>query len=171
MDCKRVQRLLNEYVDEVLSARATWDVNRHLAECHDCTRVLNELRRTVRLLALAPRHQPAPAFEERLAVRIARMEPMPQRGWVHGARELFRPATAPAWGAALLAASLCLLILLPQRPPGPGESPGVRVETASVRAASQNVAISASDPLADLGTANLTAHASGESARDLDVVN
>src|SRR5438045_265717 len=57
MNCRNIQPLLSEYIDNVLSARDTWEVDKHLAECNGCARVVNQMRQTVRLLAESDRFE------------------------------------------------------------------------------------------------------------------
>ncbi len=168
MNCKTVQPLLSEYIDNRLSARDTWEVDRHLAGCNECTRLLNEMRRTVALLQESPRLEVPAEFMQRLQDRLATVEPEPARGaWKESIGRLFLPRVLPAWGAALAACGLAAVLLLPpSHPPATVLQQGGAVRAAVQKAASQNVAISASDPLADLGAANLTAHASADAAPD-----
>jgi hypothetical protein len=170
MRCKSVEPLLSEYIDERLSARRTLEVERHLAECHACTRTLNELRRTVSLVQEAPALRVSEDFTAGLQARLQGLEPAPApRAWLEGARALFRPRALPVWGAAAGLAALGIVLLIPRgeelKPP---RSP---VETLAVGTAShQNVAISAADPFADIGAANLAAHASAEAGGDGEIV-
>src|SRR4051812_42539676 len=100
MNCKTVQPMLSEYIDNVLSARDTWEVDKHLADCNTCGRALNELRQTVRLLGETTRFEVEPEFMQKLQSRIATLEPeRPRSAWVANLHDLFRPRALPAWGA------------------------------------------------------------------------
>lgn len=159
MSCNRIQPLLSEFIDNKLSARATWEVDLHLAECHECTRLLNETRRTVDVLASSPRLEVSADFMERLQERIGDVEPAtPRFGWLESVRSAFRPRLLPAWGAGLATCALAVILI------GPWNHDEINTSASpsgqEVRqAARASVALSATDPLADLGVANLAAHA------------
>src|SRR5437773_8586705 len=101
MNCRTAQPLLSEYIDNALSARQTWDLDRHLGVCHECTRLLNELRRTAELTSGAPRFEVSTDFMDRLQSKLANVEPEAGgAAWIQTVRALFRPRILPAWGAA-----------------------------------------------------------------------
>src|SRR5437667_11844587 len=107
-----MQPLLSEYMDNSLSARSTWEVDRHLSECHYCTRTLNELRRTASLLSEAPRAQVSDYFVLNLQAKLAGVEPAPPRNaWIAGVRQLLRPRALPAWGAAVATCALAVVLI------------------------------------------------------------
>lgn len=163
MICKNAQPLLSEYIDNGLSARQTWELDRHFAECHACTRALNELRRTVQLVNGAPRREVSGDFMAKLQARLEDVEPaQPRWAWLQAIRDFARPNMLPAWGAAVATVALLIVFVYPRTPVQPSGT-GTLVVPASVQqAVRQNVAISASDPLADVATANLEAHATME---------
>jgi anti-sigma factor RsiW len=169
MRCTNAQPLLSEYIDNALSARATFEVEKHLADCHECARALNEMRRTVDLVAQGPRFEVSGDFMDRLEARLRDLTPRQER-WAFGMPALWRPRLAPAFGTAVAACALGAVLFLarPGRPPAPGPS----LQPTSVQdAVRQNVAIAATDPFADIGTANLTAHASSDLAGEGDALN
>jgi anti-sigma factor RsiW len=159
MRCETAQPLLSEYIDNALSARDTWEVDKHLTDCHACTRLLNELRQTARVVADAPRFEVSPDFMERLHARIAALEPEPpRRAWASNLRALLRPRILPAWGAAMAASVWAFTLLLPPRSPAPILPPVAEMTVTQVQMAKiQYATLSASDPLADLTAANLDA--------------
>jgi len=163
MNCSKAQSLLSEYIDDRLSARDTWEVDRHLAECHACTRLLNELRRAVQAMAAAPRYEVSPDFMERLQTRLVGLKPeTPRRAWFSGLRLLFRPRALPVWATAAAACALMIVFLASHRTTPPDEIPTVEtnvVQTAKI----QNAALSASDPMADLAAAHLAAQTDEDS--------
>lgn len=162
MNCNTIQPMLSEYIDNALSARDTWEVDKHLAECNACARALNELRTTVRLLTETPRFDVSADFMEKLHARIAAAEPeQPRAAWLTSLRELFRPRALPAWGAAAGACALAL-VMLAQRVPtevnvpqlhGPVTAAPPLMQTAR----NQNVALAATNPLGDPAAAALIA--------------
>src|SRR5437763_1632634 len=96
MNCKQVQPRLSEYIDNSLSARDTWEIDRHVVDCNPCNRQLNELRRTVELLTAAPRREVSDDFTASLQTRLERLEPAPARwAWVEGIGQAFRPRVMP----------------------------------------------------------------------------
>lgn len=174
MRCSSVQPLLSEYIDNALSGRATWEVDKHLAECNVCARLVNEMRWTVGALTAAPRFEVSTDFMAQLQRRIADLEPeSPRRVWLANLREMFRPRALPVWGAAAAACALAVVLLLP-RTPGQSGGPLVRPlkpEPSFVQAAkSQNVALAAANPLEDLATANLVASSPMESSAEAETV-
>lgn len=165
MNCKITQPRLSEYIDETLSGRDTWEVDRHLAACHECTRLLNELRRTTALVQSAPRREVSTAFMSSLQTRLAHIEPRPARcAWLEAIRAAFRPRFLPAWSAGLTAIALALVFLIPRQ--GALITPVPDVSTSEETAAHQNVAFSATDPFADTAAANLAAHFSSHPTGD-----
>jgi len=171
MKCRAVEPLLSEYIDDRLSARQTLEVQRHLADCNGCARTYNELRRTVEFVSASPQLQVSDDFMSGLQSRLEGLEPKPSpSAWIENVRSLFRPRVLPVWGAAAAVAALAVVMLIPSaevdqvRPAGPRLQEAATTRTAS----HQNVAISASDPFADIGAANLAAHASADSGGDAE---
>jgi anti-sigma factor RsiW len=169
MKCSKVQALLSEYVDNALSARDTWEVERHLSVCYECTRLVNELRRTVAILVEAPRYEVSPEFMERLQARISKLEPAPVRQtWGSSLGYLLRPRTLSAWGVGFACVLLLMLWFMPRstrvsnKPLSLLEGPHVAVRLVQV-AKAQNILMAASDPFEDLSAANLAADSSGSS--------
>lgn len=169
MNCQTVQYMLSEYIDNTLSARDTWEVDRHLQACHACARTLNELRQTVRAISDMPRYEVSPDFMERLQARLASVEQKPARPWLlAGFQEVFRPRLLPAWGAALATIVIAVALLMP-RPsahnPG-GILPQSVTDNTLQMATTQNVALTAVNPFEDLAVSNLAAHVTAESGAD-----
>lgn len=176
MRCKAVEPRLSEYIDNRLSARGTLEVERHISDCHSCTRALNELRRTVALLNESPERAVSADFMANLQSRLNGLEPAPTpRAWMQNIASLFRPRVLPVWGAAAAMAGLAIVMMIPRTPEISTDVIGIRPAdvTAAQTASHQNLAISVSDPFADIGASNLAAHAtteSGESGGDSEVV-
>ena len=169
MNCQTIYPLLSEYIDNALSARDTWRVDAHLAECNACVRALNEMRQTVRLVAEMPRFEVDAEFTEKLQSRLATIEPdRPRVAWLGNIRQLFRPKAIPVWGAA--ACGLALIILLPRsphdqvevQPIGAPPRPSI-VQTAR----NQSVALAAANPLGDPAAAALIAANSNETGESV----
>ena len=174
MRCQTAESLLSEYIDNRLSARETWELDKHLAECNRCTRVLNETRRTVSLLSEAPSFSVSDDFTANLQARIARIEPAPARkAWLHDLREALRPRARPLWAAGLAVCALAIVVVVQNHPASEMvESPGIAApagaDTRFVQTArTHSIALAASDPFGDTAAANVAATvASPASAAD-----
>jgi len=158
MDCSRILPLLSGHIDNTLSPREALEVERHLAECHACAAVLNDLRKSVAVTRAAPRLLAPDGFLEALERRL-QQEEAPSRRPVAQLLGWLSPRRAPIWGAAAAAIALVALTYRGGPPSAPGSLPVPPPEVASVRLASeQHVALSAASPLEDLSAANLSAH-------------
>jgi anti-sigma factor RsiW len=168
MNCQTIQPLLSEYIDNALSARDTWEVDKHLAECNACALALNEMRATVRLLGETPRFEVSDDFMEKLQARIAAVEPEPPRAhWLSNLRELFRQRALPVWGAAAGACALAAIVFITQVPGDQGgiQPPVVPASSPIVQTArNQSVALAAANPLGDPAAAALIAANAAESS-------
>ncbi len=87
--------LIPGYALGALDTEELEEVERHLAVCERCRRVVAEARRTVDLLAYLPPPQPVPARARRSL--LARVRSSGVLAWLH------RPARAAALAATLLA--------------------------------------------------------------------
>ena len=58
--CDDVMQRVTEYLDKALPPGETTALERHLAECVNCTRYLQEIRQTIHRLGALPR-EPMPA--------------------------------------------------------------------------------------------------------------
>jgi anti-sigma factor RsiW len=162
MNCRKIEPMLSEYMNNNLSARETLTVDRHLSECNACARLLNEMRQTVSLLASAPRREVSEDFMANLQARLAQTPaPTPRRVWRDNLRAIFRPRALPAWGMAAAACALLVFMLIPRHVMTPTSAPTVTaVQSADLiaqTAKNQHVALTASSPLDDLAAANLAA--------------
>src|SRR5579862_7694793 len=109
-NCGKVQALLSEYVDNALSAREVWEVEKHLAACPECAAHARELQATVHLLHAMERHDTSTDFMARLHARLDGLE-SPQvrarslrdtlQGWLAGMRDPLRLNRLPAFGLGL----------------------------------------------------------------------
>ena len=173
MNCKTIQPLLSEYIDNALSARDTWEVDRHLGGCNSCVQAVNELRKTVSLMAEAPRFDVSANFMEKLQARIATLEPEPSRAaWFATLRQMFRPRVRPAWGAGLAACALALIFFVSRPSEITGVEPPLQASPISIVQTSQNqnVALAASNPLGDPAAAALVASNVSESGEPATAV-
>lgn len=167
-DCSSLQPLLSEYIDNTLSARQVWEVEKHLARCADCTEQLNRLRSTVEILQAAPRYDTGKDFMASLHARLDGLEPEPLRArsalaglrdWLSGLGTALEQHRLPAFSVGL--AILALILFSPGKPieEGQPKSPPVTVgQKSALNETIQGVAAeSASNPFADPAADNLEA--------------
>jgi hypothetical protein len=95
MDCEQTRELAAELALGIADGEKRAQALRHLADCADCRRAVEEMTAvTDELLTLAPVHQPPPGFESRVLARIAPAPP----------RRRLRPILIPLAAAAAAAA-------------------------------------------------------------------
>ena len=176
--CRETQTLLSEYIDNTLSARQAWEVEKHLAACTDCQEFSHSLQRTVSLLQSSERQDTGDDFMARLHARLDGLEPEAQRAapltalrdWLAGVRDglYVRRVPALSLGMASLAMALLLLVNHPTPPMvAPGESVVSRANAAAAGsqdhdALSRHVAVTASNPFDDPVAAKLEAEAAND---------
>jgi anti-sigma factor RsiW len=116
LDCKKIQGLLGEYVDDALASEDAWRVKLHLASCAVCDQAARELSGTVALLQSLPRQDTPAGFEQALARRLADVALQPRQPSfaerVRDAWTLPRRARRPATLGALLAALVPVAVLV-----------------------------------------------------------
>jgi mycothiol system anti-sigma-R factor len=64
--CDDVMQRVTEYLDQALPPGATQAFDRHLAECADCARHLQEIRQTIHRLGALPREPMPASMKDRL---------------------------------------------------------------------------------------------------------
>jgi anti-sigma factor RsiW len=117
LGCKRIQRLIESYVDNAATTDERRAVETHVAECAPCAGSLETSRRLVSLLQGAPARKVDGAFETRLFAALEEQEPAPARAaWWERFRLQFEwrfrmPALVTASGLA--AAAICGIIAPP----------------------------------------------------------
>jgi len=81
MDCQKIKKLLNPYIDKTLNADTTQQVNEHLKSCPICNKQYQSLKEIITSLnSLSP--QPAPKdFTQNLMAKISREEIQIQSSW------------------------------------------------------------------------------------------
>ena len=174
-ECRQAQALLSEYMENTLSGRDAWNVQKHLTACPSCAHYLREMQATVALLQSAPRRDTSNDFMARLHAQLDVVAPEAQSplarlaGW----RDRFadfgtalRNPRVPALGLSLSALALAVALAVNQWMPGagPATAPAASVTPAANASAAQtmnhlnhNVALSASSPFDDPAASNLEA--------------
>ena len=64
--CDDVMQRVTEYLDEALPPGAEEALERHLAECANCNRYLQEIRQTIQRLSALPREPMPASMKDRL---------------------------------------------------------------------------------------------------------
>jgi hypothetical protein len=108
MSCEQTRALAAELALDIADGGQRAQALRHLAECADCRRAVEELTAVAdELLMLAPEREPPAGFESRV---LARMQPAPEPAAARRRRGWFRvlvPVSAAA-AAALAAVAIAL---------------------------------------------------------------
>ncbi len=167
--CSEVQRRLGEYIDNTLSGREVWDIERHLAACTECNMVLAQTTHTITLLQHAPLQDTGVDFMANLHSRLDTLGPVGGRRTIRDmAADLFmaiqthlvlKPVRTLGMGVAALGAA-ALMVTVPAalhtRVPAP-----LAGEVISQENLDRHVAVTASNPFDDPVAAKLEAEASG----------
>jgi hypothetical protein len=104
MSCERTDELAAELALGILDGEQRARALRHLAECRECRRAVEELTAVAdELLMLAPEREPPAGFESRVLTRL-RPPPAAARPWWRLRRRPFAPLAAAAAAAALAVA-------------------------------------------------------------------
>lgn len=75
MICRRIEALIDDYLDGALETRAADDVERHVAECPDCQRLLARSRAVIDAMTRLPVEAAASGFFD-AALRKAEIAPL-----------------------------------------------------------------------------------------------
>lgn len=177
-ECRRLQQSLSEYMDNTLSARQVWEVEKHLAACKECSAASRQMQATVQLLHSVDRFDTGDDFMAKLHARLDGFAPEPARrrgvtDWAQGVFESLRSGVTqqrlPALNFGMAAAGVAvLLFFVPQSlTVGPNSSQGGKndgiIKTVLMTDAmhdtndnlQRNVALTANDPLGDVAAENL----------------
>lgn len=165
-NCRDIQIQLSDYIENSLSARQVWDVEKHLADCADCAEQLRQLKATVELLRGAPRYDTSQDFMAALHARLDGLEPTPTptrtlldglRDWLAGARSTLQQNRLPALSLGLAAVVLILMFAVNRPdvsipPPTPQSIPhsvAMVPETTLPSVAAESTGNPFADPAAD----------------------
>ncbi len=166
MNCKTVQSLLSEFVDERLTAADAWQMQTHLSECPGCDRLRRDLDLLHQSLQALPTRQPSANFDAALAQRLAlTRRPAPRRTWIDRLALPFRrtgPLLRPAFALGVALAGVGGVLLLPTQSPTADTPAAIAIHSADHAFVADCVAQrrrdAAGDPLADLAAQNLADH-------------
>jgi anti-sigma factor RsiW len=78
-DCRSLLPMLGPYADRELGAEDAWAVEKHIATCAVCAKVVADFSATARLLRSLPSHELSADFDARLAARLADVTLTPRR--------------------------------------------------------------------------------------------
>ena len=82
MNCQKIKKLLNPYIDQVLDADTTKQVDKHLKSCSTCNKEYQSLKEIVTSLNSLST-QPAPTdFTQNLMTKISQKEIQIQTSWI-----------------------------------------------------------------------------------------
>jgi anti-sigma-K factor RskA len=169
-ECAQVEALLAEYVENTLSARQAWDVEKHLAACANCARSSREMQATVALLRSVERRDTSDDFMARLHSRIDALEPETVRArtwgsvWRDGWAALgaaWRSYRVPALSMGVAASAVAAFMLSPRTVPTPiAESTQMPSSVTQIAAEPlrRNAALAAGNPFDDPVAAALEEH-------------
>ena len=93
MNCQKIKKLLNPYIDQVLDADKTKQVDKHLKSCSTCNKEYQRLKEIITSLnSLSP--QPAPkTFTQNIMAKISQEEVQIQSSWIdHLKRQISIPS-------------------------------------------------------------------------------
>ena len=93
MNCQKIKKLLNPYIDQVLDADTTKQVDKHLKSCSTCNKEYQRLKEIITSLnSLSP--QPAPkTFTQNIMAKISQEEVQIQSSWIdHLKRQISIPS-------------------------------------------------------------------------------
>ncbi|GAJ02118.1 unnamed protein product, partial [marine sediment metagenome] len=82
MNCKKIEKLLNPYIDRVLDAESTQQIEEHLKSCSSCREDYLKLKQVVSALnSISP--QPAPeTLTQNIMAKISREDVQIQSSWI-----------------------------------------------------------------------------------------
>ena len=177
--CHATREQLSAYLDNTLSARSVWDVEKHLTACPDCAEVSRQMQATVQLLRSVERLDTSDDFMAKLHARLDETEPEPARNsladWMRDAaanlRASFTLRRVPGFGLGMAAAGIAAFAVFTHLPApvGPDAPLAVTVPASASGVGSavheslqRNVALTANDPLGDVAAEYLESADSGK---------
>ena len=173
-ECRINQNLLSEYVDGSLSARTTWEVEKHLSDCSACSSQASQLRELVNLLHNTETKDTSDEFMRNLYARLDSL-PQPERNLsfnvtmkdiLASAGTLIWKKRVPALGAGFAVVGLTALFFAIQIHinDAPNDTYKQTITPNIQQALERNVAAAAADPLGDLAAERLASQPQNNSS-------
>lgn len=159
-DCERIQGLLSDYTDGSLSARQTWEVERHLADCRECAAQAQQMKVLVGALRSVERHSTPDDFMRKLHAQLDALGPVPQAQRSFSARwrdewlalrNVLSLRRVSLVGAGLAAVGLLVFFVVgrPTSTSSPNTTNTTNTAAHLQQALERHVATAAGDPLDD----------------------
>jgi len=82
MNCQKIKKLLNPYIDQVLDAESAQQVEEHLKSCPACRQEHQRLKQTVTSLNSLPEESTPHNFTQNIMAKISRKEIHIQSSWI-----------------------------------------------------------------------------------------
>ena len=82
MNCQKIIKLLNPYVDQVLDAESTQQVEEHLKSCPACNKEYQRLKQLVTFLNSLPGINAPNGFTQKIMAKISQEEIQVQSSWM-----------------------------------------------------------------------------------------
>ncbi len=155
-ECRKTGAMLSEYVDNALSARDMWEVEKHLAACSACSQLAERTRQTVQLLRSVETVDAGDKFMANLHARLDTLGPVPTRRsagtvvreWFYDIRRQVNARPIPTLSVGMASFIVAALLFSSK----PGVVPTINnttAETVSQEELDRHVAVTASDPIDD----------------------
>ncbi len=168
VNCASAECLLPQFVDGNLSAREAWQLEKHLAECRNCSTKVDQLKQTIDLLHTASRLDTADDFMAKLHARLDVIDEsansvgtVPQRASLRElAATYLRMLRVPGVpiGVAIGAVAVLMIALIPNLKPAPGTITTSKPDAHISTVVEAQLAQTAADPLGDAAADQLVVH-------------
>ena len=180
--CRVTREQLSAYLDNTLSARNVWDVEKHLTACPDCAEVSRQMQATVNMLHSVERLDTGDDFMAKLHARLDDLKPAPAHrnslaDWMREAGANLRSGLisrrASGFGMGMAVAGVAAFAIFTHLPAPIGHDPQPIAIVAPAAVApnsdvheslQRNVALTANDPLGDVAAEYLESAEGGKEA-------
>ena len=167
-DCRKAEALLSEYVDDTLSARDMFEVEKHLAGCKPCSHTAELMQSTVNILRAAEALDTSNDFMAKLHSRLDTLGPVPARrslvgsfkDWLADVRQQINRKPIPALSLGMASFIAVAALFNVSRGPAVGIKIDVAEHVSQVDL-DRHVAVTASNPFDDPVAAKLEAEGNG----------
>ena len=112
MECKRVLKLLNEYVDDSLSWREADSLEKHMGFCSGCARELQELRSLQQVIRSLGRREAPEGLDLRMKIQASKQtDAWIPAGAIDRLKDSLQPIAIPAVSGVVLTCLFFILLL------------------------------------------------------------